>query len=361
MVDGILDFGNGKVYAFDSTSYVRYSKSSSSVDNGYPKPIRGNWQGFGSDPVKAAVRDVSKAGWEKIYLFRDGLYWRFDIPTDRIEGTARLTTRDWKGIPNRVDAVFSYQDNRMYFFSGSQCYLYLRAENRVAAGYPKAIAQEFVGVPDNLDAAVYFTDNGKIYFFKDMQYYRVDGRTKRVDAGYPKDTKTHWKGLEKMTPPIDRNTFFDQPAVVAKPQAPVFDKVRVKASITINRAPEQPTTPPDHLKGKALIAGQLAGLFDYTGGRSLDVTVGRDRSILGEQVIRLSKVRNNTIELGTNLYCIDWRTDENHVGRAILVFPPDTFRVPVSDLRAYQTLTRKQYIRKGAYQLTITYELSPFK
>lgn len=361
MIDGILDMGNGKVYAFEQSSYVRYSKATSSVDNGYPKPTKDNWQGFSGDPITAAVRDASKSGWEKIYLFKEGLYWRFDVATDRVEGSARITTRDWKGIPRRVDAVFSYQDNRMYFFSGNQCYLYLRAENRVAAGYPKPIAQEFPGTPDDLDAAVYFTDNGKIYFFKEQQYYRVDGKSRRVDAGYPKDTKTYWKGLEKLTPPIDRNTYFDKPAVVADPIKNRFwDKVRITASITINRAPAQPATAPQHLDGQALIAGSLSDLFDLQAGRAIAVKPGVNTPVVGEMIVR-KKTNAKTIDLVADLHCIDWRTDETNVGRSILAFPSNTLSVPFSDLLPTQTLTRKQYIRKGAYQIVVTYELTPFK
>ena len=52
-------------------------------------------------------------------------------------------------------------------------------------GYPRKISDDWSGLPDNIDAAVTWTDNKKTYFFKDNQYWKFDNM-QPVD-GYPKD------------------------------------------------------------------------------------------------------------------------------------------------------------------------------
>lgn len=51
------------------------------------------------------------------------------------------------------------------------------------ATYPKLISN-WEGVPNNIDAALQYT-NGFTYFFKDDTYYRFNDRTFTVDASDP--------------------------------------------------------------------------------------------------------------------------------------------------------------------------------
>lgn len=50
----------------------------------------------------------------------------------------------------------------------------------VSKAYPKPISN-WDGIPDNLDAALHYT-NGYTYFFKDENYYRFNDRTFAVSA-----------------------------------------------------------------------------------------------------------------------------------------------------------------------------------
>lgn len=233
-VDAILDYGDGKVYAFNGEQYSRYDKATSKVDAGYPKATAANWKGMPVSNITAAVYDESKPNWKKAYLFHDGIFWRFDKNTDKVDaGYPKRISIEWHGLPDKpLDAVISFQNNYMYFFYDNYCYLYDRNANNTV-GKARLIADEFKGVPNNIDAAVYYKSNDKIYFFKGNEYYRVSKATKTVDAGYPKNIAEHWKGLEKLRP-----YSFVEVEPVQKPtnQIPQYIHVTLK-TIKVEKAP----------------------------------------------------------------------------------------------------------------------------
>lgn len=43
---------------------------------------------------------------QKIYFFKSGNYWRFNLLENRIDTTHARSMRDWRGIPNDIDAAF---------------------------------------------------------------------------------------------------------------------------------------------------------------------------------------------------------------------------------------------------------------
>ncbi|MGB1283008.1 MAG: hemopexin repeat-containing protein [Polaribacter sp.] len=146
---------NGKVYFFQGNKYLRVNPNNNwEVDNGYPKPIAGNWNGF---PASFA---------------------------------------------NGVDAaVGNDKNNKIYFFKGNE-YIRVNPNNNwnVDAGYPKPIAGNWPGFPANfangIDAAIWSGTNEKIYFFKGNEYLRVDPNNGwNVDAGYPKPIAGNWPTL----------------------------------------------------------------------------------------------------------------------------------------------------------------------
>ena len=80
---------------------------------------------------------------------------------------------DWLGLPDDVDAAFTWQGTKAtYFFKGN---LYWKFENMVSIpNYPKLIAMGFPGIPDNIDVAFVWGGNNKIYFFKGTKYWKFD-------------------------------------------------------------------------------------------------------------------------------------------------------------------------------------------
>ena len=106
------------------------------------------------------------------YVFRDDLYWR--LTSEAVaEGYPKKISSDWSGLPNNIQAGFTWQDTKAtYMFKGNQ---YWKFENmRAIAGYPKTIGEGFPGIPSDVDAAFVWGGNNKIYFFKANQYWKFD-------------------------------------------------------------------------------------------------------------------------------------------------------------------------------------------
>ncbi|XP_038046937.1 matrix metalloproteinase-14-like [Patiria miniata] len=92
-----------------------------------------------------------------------------------------------------VDAVTTTRDRSTYIFEGTQVWKFESQTSRISDGFPKPIGDVFSGLPDNVDAALYYSRSGKTYIFKGSQYWRVDNEV--VDAGYPLDIGSNWYGL----------------------------------------------------------------------------------------------------------------------------------------------------------------------
>ncbi|MBH8553991.1 hypothetical protein I8751_16760 [Nostocaceae cyanobacterium CENA357] len=56
-IDAALNLGNGKVYLFSGSEFIRYDIAADKADEGYPKPIKGNWTGLDAfaDGIDAAT------------------------------------------------------------------------------------------------------------------------------------------------------------------------------------------------------------------------------------------------------------------------------------------------------------------
>ncbi|MEX3100010.1 MULTISPECIES: hemopexin repeat-containing protein [unclassified Streptomyces] len=146
-IDGAVDLGQGYLYVFRGTEYVRVPYETREVEAGYPLPISGNWAGLAFETI---------------------------------------------------DAVMNWGDGKLYFFCGAQYARYDLPGDRQDPGYPKAIAAGWSGVDPSwvgtgLDG-VLNPGNGHAYFFKGTQYVSVDWGTKRQD-GVPQAVSEQWAGL----------------------------------------------------------------------------------------------------------------------------------------------------------------------
>lgn len=96
-------------------------------------------------------------------------------------------------IADSIDAAFTYKNGKTYFFKGAQYWRY--SDRTMDAGYPKDISDGFTGIPDNVDAAMVWGGNGKIYFYKGSKFWRFDTlKRPPVKVSYPKPL-SNWEGV----------------------------------------------------------------------------------------------------------------------------------------------------------------------
>ena len=105
-------------------------------------------------------------------LFRDDNYWK--LTSESVApGYPRKIAADWSGLPDNIQAGFTWRDTgATYLFKENQYWKFINQE--AIGGYPKNIQDGFPGVPDNPDAAFVWGGNNKIYFFKSNQFWKFD-------------------------------------------------------------------------------------------------------------------------------------------------------------------------------------------
>ncbi|XP_017838083.1 matrix metalloproteinase-14 isoform X2 [Drosophila busckii] len=126
------------------------------------------------------------------FAFKGDKYYK--LTTDSVEeGYPKLISKNWPGLPANIDAAFTYKNGKTYFFKGTQYWRYHGSQ--MDGAYPKEISEGFTGIPDHLDAAMVWGGNGKIYFFKGSKFWRFDPAKKPpVKASYPKPI-SNWEGV----------------------------------------------------------------------------------------------------------------------------------------------------------------------
>jgi dienelactone hydrolase len=197
--DAIVKWDNNKAYLFKGGQYLRYSGDS--ADDGYPRPVAGNWPGFPRtwSGIDAAVN----WGNGKAYFFNGKQYLRYDISADKTDrGYPRPIAGNWAGLPQTwsssgIDAVINWGNGKVLFFKGGEYLRYDISHDRADWGYPRPIS-DFVGFPaawsSGINAAVNW-GNGKAYFFRGDEYLRYDISGGRVDGAYPRPIPGNWDGF----------------------------------------------------------------------------------------------------------------------------------------------------------------------
>merc|ERR1712112_700543 len=132
------------------------------------------------------INAIVKTGDGNSYIFRGDSYWK--LTADSVApGYPRKIAQDWPGLPSNLDAGFTWAKTKAtYFFKGNQ---YWKFQNMAPSrGYPRPITKGFPGIPASVDTAFVWGGNGKIYFFKGGNYWKFDPERKphvREDI-YPK-------------------------------------------------------------------------------------------------------------------------------------------------------------------------------
>ena len=126
------------------------------------------------------------------YVFQGEQYWKL-TKESVAKGFPRRISEDWSGLPNHLDAAFTWQDTgATYIFKGEEYWKFQNMDPE--PDYPKLISEGFPGIPSSIDTAFVWGGNDKIYFFKENQYWKFDPQRKphvRSDV-YPKDIRDEW-------------------------------------------------------------------------------------------------------------------------------------------------------------------------
>ncbi len=133
-IDAAVNFGNGKVYLFSGSQYVRFDLTSFAADPGYPKSTQQYWPGINFSKIDAAMNWPNKS-----YFFAGDQYARFDAKANQAdEGYPKKTTSStWPGLTfAKIDAAFT-QNGITYFFAGEKYTAYDVTTDKALAGYPK--------------------------------------------------------------------------------------------------------------------------------------------------------------------------------------------------------------------------------
>ncbi|XP_071455412.1 matrix metalloproteinase-14 isoform X2 [Hetaerina americana] len=193
-VDTMFNSAEGATYAFKGDHYWKLSEQG--IHRGYPRPISQSWPGL---PGSIDAAFTYKNG--KTYFFKGSKYWRFtgkrmdeNYPMEISEG--------FTGIPDNVDAAMVWGGNgKIYFYKGSKFWRFDPSQRPpVKSTYPKPIGN-WEGVPDNLDAALQYT-NGYTYFFKGGLYYRFSDSMFMVDPAdppFPRPAGYWWFGCRSAS------------------------------------------------------------------------------------------------------------------------------------------------------------------
>jgi hypothetical protein len=109
-----------KAFFFSDDEYVRYDLEADKIDEGFPRPIQGNWPGMPFPRIDAAV--VWNNG--KAYFFSGDQYVSFDVAANKVDDGYPLPIKDeWKfgsSFDQRIDAAVMWKKGEALFFNGGE-------------------------------------------------------------------------------------------------------------------------------------------------------------------------------------------------------------------------------------------------
>lgn len=97
-IDAAVNWGNGKVYFFRGTEYLRFDITLDRTDDNYPKPIAGNWNGIWPGDIDAVLYQ----GGTKVYFFKGDEFRRFDIALDNVDQAGAITALTLDPVPSGI-------------------------------------------------------------------------------------------------------------------------------------------------------------------------------------------------------------------------------------------------------------------
>ncbi|XP_019614379.1 PREDICTED: matrix metalloproteinase-2-like isoform X1 [Branchiostoma belcheri] len=189
--DAIFLGKQGQTFAFRDKHF--WLIDDDGISFGYPKMIRKQWPGL-KGHIDAAFTSIYT---NKTYFFRGRKMWRFDGFT-LDHGYPKSTART--GLPFKPDAAFVWGGNgQVYVFKGSEFWQFNEVTGRADPGFPRKIRATWLGIANNINAALQWR-NGRTYFFKGDRYWRFDDVMRRKARGYPRSKAQAWMGCARADP-----------------------------------------------------------------------------------------------------------------------------------------------------------------
>jgi hypothetical protein len=187
-IDAAINWGNGKVYFFKGPHYLRYDVATDRVDPGYPRAIvDGAWPGW---PDSFAIGIDAAIGWGdgKVYFFRGSEYLRYDRASDQVDAGYPAPIADaWTGLPSGVGtrlkaATDLFVDDVELWLEGVEI---LPAPPARAPSGPKFVSVPWRGVLHTTEGP---TLDGAVASFIGTNYwphFTIDPNTLRVAQHLP--------------------------------------------------------------------------------------------------------------------------------------------------------------------------------
>lgn len=107
------------------------------------------------------------------------------------------------GLPNDPDCAFFYQPlGHMVLFKGSRYFVLNLESLSIEPYYPRSL-RDWKGIPQGVNG-VFTRPDGKLYFFKEQQYWRFDPGKVRITATGQWAERLQWTGCHG-TPSLQGN------------------------------------------------------------------------------------------------------------------------------------------------------------
>uniref|UniRef100_A0A8D3DG08 Collagenase 3 n=1 Tax=Scophthalmus maximus TaxID=52904 RepID=A0A8D3DG08_SCOMX len=127
-------------------------------------------------------------------IFKDRFYWR--LHPQMVEPEQTLIKSTWPSLPNKVDAAYENPEKDLVIiFSGIR--MWALNGYSLVDGYPKYIHK--LGLPKTVrkvDAAVHIGDTGKTLLFTEEEYWSYDEATGKMDSDSPRSIEQDFPGMD---------------------------------------------------------------------------------------------------------------------------------------------------------------------
>lgn len=206
-IDSITTLPNGKIYITKGDEYVRYDdKNGDVIAKGYPKKLQGNW-GDLPESFQSGFDSMAVLPNKHTYVTRGDQYIRYsDSSANKIEdGYPKPIKGNWGDLPpyfeKGFDAMATLPNGKIYVFKGSQYVRYSdKSASKVDEGYPKPIKDNWGDVAGIFTPGINAASslpNGKTYLFSGKYYQRyADKDGNKLDGEY-RTIAGNW-GFEKI-------------------------------------------------------------------------------------------------------------------------------------------------------------------